>query len=89
MASELSTLTQLFTEIQKRASEVLDPFDERMGLDVLFIQGISMAMDEIRRGASSDEFQELAIINLLFAASAAGYHKDEIKSFVRALKQDR
>lgn len=89
MASELSTLSQLFIEIQKRAAEVLDPTDSRVGLDTLFIQAISAAMDEIRRGSNSEEFQELAIINLLFAASDADYSKDEIKGFVMALKQDR
>jgi hypothetical protein len=89
MASELSTLSQLFLEIQKRAAEVLDPNDPRTGLDTLFIQAISVAMDDIRRGASSEEFQELAIINLLFGASDAGYGREEIKSFVMALKRDR
>lgn len=89
MASELSTLSQLFLEIQKRAAEVLDPNDTRVGLDTLFIHAISVAMDDIRRGASSEEFQELAVINLLFAASDAGYERDEIKKFVMALKQDR
>lgn len=89
MASELSTLAILFTEIQKRAAELLDPTDSRIGLDSLFVQGISTAMDEIRRGASSDEFQELAVINLLFAASDAGYTRDEIKNFVMSLKQER
>jgi hypothetical protein len=89
MASELSTLSQLFLEIQKRAAEVLDPTDSRVGLDTLFIQAISIAMDDIRRGASSEEFQELAILNLLFSAKDAHYNVDEIKNFVMALKQDR
>lgn len=89
MASELSTLTQLLIEIQKRAAELLDPSDSRTGLDTLFIQAIASAMDEIRRGASPEEFQELAVINLLFSASDSGYLRGEIKDFVMSLKQDR
>lgn len=89
MASELSTLTQLLIEIQKRAAEVLDPTDTRTGLDTLFLQAITLTLDEIRRGASSEEFQELAVVNLLFSATDANYNRDEIKKFVMALKQER
>jgi len=88
MASQLSTLSQLLLEIQRRAAEVLDPLDTRTGLDTLFIQAITKALEDIKRGADSDEFQELSVVNLLLEASDAGYSHQEIGDFVRALKRE-
>lgn len=89
MTSELSTISQLLLEIQRRAAEVLDAQDPREGLDQVFIRSISRALDDIRRGADVDQFQELSVANLLLSATDAGYSNDEIRRFVQALKKNR
>ena len=87
--SELSTIAQLFIEIQKRAQEISINSENRVGIDSLFVQAIALAMDEIRRGADAEEFQDLAVLNLLSKAYEEGYAPEEIRGFVASLKAER
>ncbi len=89
MSSHLSTLGQLFAEIQSRADEISS--GETRGkrpLVTLLIMAFLDAMEEIRMGVEFEEFSDLAVLNLIIRGAEEGYSNEEIHEFVLSLQRD-
>lgn len=89
MSSHLSTLGQLFAEIQSRADSI-SSVDERgkRPLVTLLIMAFLDAMEEIRMGVDFEEFSDLAVLNLIIRGAEEGYSNEEIQDFVQGLQSD-
>lgn len=89
MSSHLSSISALLAAIQERAAEIApETGEKRHTLVVLLIMSFLDAMEEIRQGAEFDEFQDLAVLNLLIRGTEEGYTADELKKFVKSLKRN-
>jgi len=91
MSSQLSSIGALFAAIQERANEIssTNPSnEERHTLVVLLILSFLDAMEEIRLGADFEQFQDLAVLNLIMRGSEEGYTSEELKKFVSSLKRN-
>lgn len=62
--------------------------DPRVDLSLLLIRSIEKTMVEIKRGANSDDFQDLTVINLIIMGSDEEYTADEMRVFIQDLKTD-
>lgn len=57
------------------------------GLDRVFELSVSQAMREVKMGADSDDFADIAILNFVTNAARAGCSAEEIRAFVHFLRQ--
>lgn len=87
MSSKLSTLGQLFAEINARADEISHSNGKRPLMTLLILSFLD-AMEDIRCGADFDEFADLAVLNLIVRGDEEGYSSKEIQIFVRSLQND-
>lgn len=56
-------------------------------LDRVFELSVSQAMREVKMGADSDDFADIAILNFVTNAARAGCSAEEIRAFVHFLRQ--
>lgn len=88
MSSPLSTIGALFEALQERANEVSPDSTKKHSLVVLLITSFLDAMEEIRLGADFEQFQDLAVLNLIIHGAEEGYSTEELKKFVMSLKRN-
>lgn len=89
MSSRLSTLGQLFEEINARAREISsEDVNGRTPLITLLLMSFMDAMEDIRVGGEFDEFADLAILNVIIRGNEEGYSHEELQSFVRSLQSN-
>jgi hypothetical protein len=78
-----SSLVDLVELIRSRAEEILEySHDDRTPLEELFEKSIKKTMDDIKRGANSDDFADLVVITMIIEAAKEGYSASRIKKFV-------
>lgn len=74
-------------EANELASQVID--DPRKPLNELFENAIAKTLEEIKAGASSEDFPDFVVINMIIDSAHEGYVTREIKDFVNKLTLDR
>lgn len=78
-----SSTSHLLSIIQQRSREINKGFNiHRPSIEEIFENAIRKTIIEIKLGANSEDFPDLAIINLLIDAAKADYSNKEIKEFV-------
>lgn len=87
--SVLSSFSQLVNEITSRAVLLQEPQDDRTDLGYLFIRALRKSVHEVQKGASTDDFPELTVINLIMMGAAEGYSAAEMRDFIVQLKSDQ
>lgn len=85
----MSRLDNLISAILEEAEKVnKSEEDSRVHLTILLVRAIEKTMTEIKRGANSEDFQDLTVINLIIMGAQEGYHTTEMRAFVSELKND-
>lgn len=83
----MSTLSDLIDAIRSKAV-LLDQEnnDDRLDLGALFMKAIQKTVREITKGADTDSFADLTVINLIIMGAEEGYGADEMRVFINELK---
>lgn len=85
----MSRLNDLVTAIREEAARIdHDEQDSRLDMSVLLIRSIEKTMVEIKRGANSEDFQDLTVINLIIMGAQEKYTTDEMRRFINELKTE-
>lgn len=84
--SRLDNLVNAILEEAERVNKAEE--DPRVHLTVLLVRAIERTMLEIKRGADSEDFQDLAVINLIIMGAQENYTTAEMGAFVRELKNE-
>lgn len=86
----MSTLNKLIDAIRAEASFLLEQNqeDSRVDLGVLFVKALRKTLREIGKGADTNDFSELTVINLIIMGAEEGYSADEMRAFIQKLKSD-
>lgn len=87
-----SAFEQLIGIIRSKSSLIEDESstnrtDDRPELFFLFTKAIKKTLAEIKDGASSDDFAELSVVNLIILG-ARYYSAEEMRSFIHRLRTD-
>ncbi len=89
MSSNLSTLSQLFLQIQEHADAISSiQTNSKEPLVSLLIRSFLDAMEEIKLGVDFEDFSDLAVLNLIIRGAEEGYTNEEIQQFVSTLQKD-
>lgn len=85
----MSKLVNLISAIKVEVDRInQSETDTRTSLASLLIRSIDKTMIEIKRGADSDDFPDLTIINLIIMGAQEGYSAGEMRGFIEELKPD-
>lgn len=85
----MSKLVSLISAIKVEVDRInQSETDTRTSLASLLIRSIDKTMIEIKRGADSDDFPDLTIINLIIMGAQEGYSAGEMRGFIEELKPD-
>lgn len=85
----MSRLNDLVTAILEEADRIQhSEEDSRLDLSVLLIRAIEKTMVGIKRGANSEDFQDLTVINLIIMGAQEQYTTEEMRVFISELKTD-
>lgn len=83
----MSKLVSLISAIKVEVDRInQSETDTRTPLASLLIRSIDKTMIEIKRGANSDEFPDLTIINLIIMGAQEQYTAAEMRGFIEELK---
>ena len=84
----MSSFDELLKTIRSKSVLIAMESDGRIELGALFLRAIRQTMMEIHRGAESDDFADLVIVNLIILGAKEGYKVSEIKDFIEQLKSE-
>jgi hypothetical protein len=84
----MSSFDELLKTIRSKSVLIATESDGRIELGALFLRAIRQTMMEIHRGAESDDFADLVIVNLIILGAKEGYKVSEIKDFIEQLKSE-
>lgn len=84
----MSSFDKLLKTIRSKSVLIATESDGRIELGALFLRAIRQTMMEIHRGAESDDFADLVIVNLIILGAKEGYKVSEIKDFIEQLKSE-
>ena len=84
----MSSFDELLKTIRSKSVLITTESDGRIELGALFLRAIRQTMMEIHRGAESDDFADLVIVNLIILGAKEGYKVSEIKDFIEQLKSE-
>lgn len=84
----MSSFDELLKTIRSKSVLITAELDGRIELGALFLRAIRQTMVEIHRGAESDDFADLVIVNLIILGAKEGYKVSEIKDFIEQLKSE-
>lgn len=85
----MSKLNNLISAIRDEVERInQEESDTRTPLSSLLIRSIDKTIIEIKRGALSEEFQELTIINLIIMGDHEKYSTEEMRAFIEELKSE-
>lgn len=84
----MSSFDELLKTIRSKSVLISTESDGRIELGALFLRAIRQTMMEIHRGAESDDFADLVIVNLIILGAKEGYKVSEIKDFIEQLKSE-
>lgn len=85
----MSKLVSLISAIKSEVDRInQSETDVRTPLASLLIRSIDKTMIEIKRGADSEDFPDLTIINLIIMGAQEGYTAGEMRGFIDELKPD-
>lgn len=84
----MSSFDELLKTIRSKSVLIATESDGRIELGALFLRAIRQTMMEIHRGAESDDFADLVIVNLIILGAKEGYKVSEIKGFIEQLKSE-
>ena len=84
----MSSFDELLKTICSKSVLIATESDGRIELGTLFLRAIRQTMMEIHRGAESDDFADLVIVNLIILGAKEGYKVSEIKDFIEQLKSE-
>ena len=84
----MSSFDELLKTIRSKSVLIATESDGRIELGALFLRAIRQTMIEIHRGAESDDFADLVIVNLIILGAKEGYKVSEIKDFIEQLKSE-
>jgi len=84
----MSSFDELLKTIRSKSVLIATESDGRIELGTLFLRAIRQTMMEIHRGAESDDFADLVIVNLIILGAKEGYKVSEIKDFIEQLKSE-
>jgi hypothetical protein len=85
----MSKLVSLISAIKVEVDRInQSETDNRTPLASLLIRSIDKTMIEIKRGADSDDFPDLTIINLIIMGAQEQYTAAEMRGFIEELKPD-
>lgn len=83
----MSKLTSLISAIKVEVDRInQSEEDTRTPLASLLIRSIDKTMVEIKRGANSNDFPDLTVINLIIMGDHEGYSASEMRVFIEELK---
>lgn len=82
MAASLQDLLRLIEERKNETQENISEVSFRPTLNELFTGAINQTMIEIKKGADSDSFTDLVVINFITKAANKNYSANEIKNFI-------
>ena len=84
----MSSFDELLKTIRSKSVLIATESDGRIELGALFLRAIRQTMMEIHRGAESDDFADLVIVNLIILGAKEGYKVSEIKDIIEQLKSE-
>lgn len=83
----MSKLVSLISAIKVEVDRInQSEEDTRTPLASLLIRSIDKTMVEIKRGANSEDFPDLTVINLIIMGAQEGYSAAEMRGFIEDLK---
>jgi hypothetical protein len=84
---DMSKLVSLISAIKTEVDRInQSEEDTRTPLASLLIRSIDKTMVEIKRGANSEDFPDLTVINLIIMGAQEGYAAGEMRGFIEELK---
>lgn len=83
-----NSFNELINVILSKAVLVSETEDSRKDMGELFMKALKNTTIEVQKGADSDQFAELTIINLIVLGDKEGYSAEEMRGFIEKLKAD-
>lgn len=80
------SFSDLIDTIRAKSILISQKTDDREDLGVLFMKALKKTVIEIQKGAKSEEFSDLTVINLIILGDKEGYSADEMRGFIEELK---